>query len=260
MKASQFIGLLFTATANAVPITEGDLIARGGLAQALAPGEMLLVNGEKLDIVNETAFYEFVKAEGIALEKPEIDYAWLNFTAPDIINAKPGVVPRDCDHTTSVVTDTTQKFLDWDVQMGPVVRGAGEGVNSFIASGWSVANSVTGSVGVDISFIKSYLGPSLGVDYSKTWTTTTTDQYSTLVKDGKAGVWVTQPWTTRRYGRTFRGCVGSMTQTGTWMADAHDDGSYANSKWVSGFITACIKTAPPLGQHMTRCHGSGNFV
>lgn len=47
MKTSQFIGLLFTAAAGAVPITEGDLIARGGLAQALAPGEMLLVNGEK---------------------------------------------------------------------------------------------------------------------------------------------------------------------------------------------------------------------
>lgn len=214
-----------------------------------------------MEIVNETALHEYLKAEGIALETPEVDHAWLNFTAPEnVANAKGSVLPRDCAFTTAVVVDSTTKFVDWDVQMGPVVIGAGEGINSYIATGWSVSNSVTGSAGLNIGFVKDYLESSFSVSYSKTWTTTTTDQYSTLVKAGKAGVWTTQPWTTRKYGRVLQGCPGSFTQTGTFMADYHDDGSYANSKWVSGFITACVKAAPPFGQHLTRCHGQGNFV
>ncbi|WQF84008.1 hypothetical protein CDEST_09022 [Colletotrichum destructivum] len=59
--------------------------------------------------------------------------------------------------------------------------------------GWSVSNSVSGSVGLDVGFIKDYLKTSLGINYSRTWTTATTDQYSTLVKNGNAGVWFTQP-------------------------------------------------------------------
>ncbi|GKT59305.1 hypothetical protein ColTof4_12404 [Colletotrichum tofieldiae] len=258
MKSLQLLGLFLVAVTNAVPITDSELIARGGPAGALADGEMLLVNGDQLEIVNETSFHEILKAEGIALEKPEIDYEFLNFTAPADIDTK--LMDRSCAYTTSYVIDKTQRFLDWDVQMGPVVRGAGEGITAYIATGWSVSNTVQVSAGLDFKVIKDYLGGEFGINYSRTWTTTTTDQYSTVVKNGMAGVWITQPWTNRKYGRTFRGCVGSMTQTGTFLADSHEDGSYANSKWVSGFITACVKTAPASGKDMTRCHGSGNFI
>lgn len=46
MRISQFIGLLLTASVNAVPITDSDLTARGGVGQVLAPGEMLLIKGD----------------------------------------------------------------------------------------------------------------------------------------------------------------------------------------------------------------------
>ncbi|KZL81685.1 hypothetical protein CI238_12473 [Colletotrichum incanum] len=208
MKSPQLFGLLLVAAVNAVPITENELTARGDPVGALADGEKLLVNGDQLS-----------KAEGIALEKPEIDYEFLNFTAPVDTDTK--LMSRSCTYTTSYVIDKTQIFLDWDVQMGPVVRGAGEGITAYIATGWSVSNSVQGSAGLDFKVIKNYLGGEFGINYSRTWTTTTTDQYSTVVKNGMAGVWVTQPWTNRKYGRTFSGCVGSMTQTGTFMADSH---------------------------------------
>ncbi|OLN81704.1 hypothetical protein CCHL11_06935 [Colletotrichum chlorophyti] len=261
MHLSQFTVFVLAAAsaANAVPITASELMARGGPANVLAPGEMLLVNGDKLEIHNETTKLEFLKAQGILLEAPEIDYAWLNFTPPDLPPKTDKLSARDCAFTTAVVVDSTTTFLDWDVQMGRVVKGAGEGINAYVGAGWSVANSVSGSAGLDIGIVKNYLGLNFGVDYSRTWTTTNSDQYSTLVKAGKAGVWVTQPWTTRKYGRTLQGCPGSFRQVGTWMADAHEDGSYGNSKWVSGFITACIKPAPTGEQRMTRCHGQGAF-
>ncbi|WYZ45779.1 hypothetical protein EsH8_IX_000004 [Colletotrichum jinshuiense] len=306
MKYSQLLGLFLATAANAVPITDNDLMARGGPSGVLAEGEMLLVNGDKrkfpsfpsdtlanievralhcpttqyqpahclplrpacsknmltrkleVEILNATTMPEFLMAQGIALEKPEIDHDWLNFTPPAEVDNQ--LLSRSCAFTTSVVVDKIQRFMDWDVQMSPVVRGAGQGVTVSISTGWSISNSVQVSAGLDLKFIKDYLGGSAGINYSKTWTTTFADTYSTLIKNRLAGTWTTQPWTTRKYGRTFRGCLGSMTQTGTFMADSHEEGSYGNSKWVSGFITPCIKVAPPYGEHMTRCHGSGNFV
>jgi hypothetical protein len=191
-----------------------------------------------------------------------VDYDWLNFTAAEIPNANASPISArqsSCQSTTSFVTDKTQTFVDWDVQMSPVVLGAGSGVTVTVSSGWSISNAVSVSAGLDVKFIKDRLGGSLGVDYTRTWTTVTSLLYATSVKAGDAGVWITRPWTHRRYGRTFQGCPGSLVQTGTWMADSHDDGSYDNAKWVSGFITACIKSAPTQGR-LTRCNGEGTFV
>ncbi|OLN87406.1 hypothetical protein CCHL11_09590 [Colletotrichum chlorophyti] len=244
--------LLAIAAVTASPLPES------GAGKTLQEGEFLLMNQGQLEIANETRVHEFLKSEGISLEAPEIDHDWLNFTAPDKIDAN--IEARDsCSNTVATVTDKTERFLDWDVQMSPVVIGAGNtGIDMYISSGWSVSNAVTVSPGLSNGALKTYLGVSFGVDYTKTWTTTTTLQYKVTVLSGQAGVWVTQPWTTRRYGRQLRGCPGSFTTIGTWMADSHDDGSYGNAKWVSGIITSCIKGVPQNGG-LTRCHGSGEF-
>ncbi|KAK9776145.1 hypothetical protein AB5N19_14570 [Seiridium cardinale] len=229
--------------------------------ETLPSGGYILANGGKLQVVDETQLLQFLESEGISLETPVIDHEWLNFTFVDNHNSTAHEHPAraSCSSTTSLVTDKTEKFVDWDVQMSPVVLGAGSGVSATVASGWTIGNSVTVSAGLDLKFIKDRLGGTLGVNYSRTWTSTTSLQYTTSIKDGSAGVWVTRPWTERRYGRTFSGCPGSLVQTGTWVADSHEDGTYDNAKWVSGFITACIKPAPTQGK-LTRCHGQGSFI
>ncbi|KAH8198054.1 hypothetical protein TruAng_007778 [Truncatella angustata] len=261
MKTSTLIPLFLTnAFAGALSIGRTDLVDHG-LNTALLPGEFILANGEHLEVVDESRLQEFLKIEGILAEPPAWDESWLNFTYVDDINSRSSEISArqaSCSGTTSYVTDKTDRFVDWDVQMSPVVLGAGSGVDVSVSSGWSIANSVSVSAGLDIKVVKDRLGGTFGVDFSRTWTSTTSLQYKTTIKDGDAGTWITRPWTNRRYGRTFRGCPGSLTQTGTWIADSHEDGSYDNAKWVSGFITACIKPAPTSGQ-LTRCHGGGVF-
>lgn len=95
-----------------------------------------------------------------------------------------------CDRTTSYVTDKTERFVNWDVQMSPVVLGTAEGITVAVASGYSVANSISASAGIDVTLIKDYLSGSVGVDYTTTWTTTTSNTYTTTIKNGDAGVWV----------------------------------------------------------------------
>ncbi|CEI67625.1 hypothetical protein FVEN_g5710 [Fusarium venenatum] len=252
-----FLGL--AALANAVPfMTERDLNSTIWTPDhILKQDEVILYGSGRMEVVHVSVYEKLLESEGVDPETPEIDQAWLDAGAK-------AVAPRDleerqsCSSTTSYVTDRTQRFVDWDVQMSPVVIGAGRnGIDVTVASSYSISNSVSVSAGLDLTAVKNRLGASFGVDYSRTWTTQATVTVRGTVSQGETGVVITRPWTNRRYGRSFRGCVGSMQQTGTWMADSHEEGSYEGVRWVSGAITMCIKRQSSIP--LTRCNGGGQF-
>lgn len=203
-------------------------------------------------------------------DAPEIDYDWLKSgddlyeLSVDDIEAAPGnlsdaaLSKRDCNSNFQYVIDRTQRFVDWDVQMSPVIIGAGNGgIDVTISKSYAIANSVTVSAGIDLTLIKDRLKAGLNIDYSRTWTTTQGYLVRGNVAAGQTGVVITRPWTNRRYGRTFQGCVGSLRQTGTFMANSHEDGSYEGVTWVAGAITMCTKKQSSIP--LSRCNGGGNF-
>ncbi|UZP46425.1 hypothetical protein NXS19_014237 [Fusarium pseudograminearum] len=236
-----FLGL--AAVANAVPfMTERDLNSTIWTPEHVLQQDEVILYGEgRMEVVHVSVYEKLLESEGVNPITPEIDHDWIKAGAKAKGKAK---APRDleerqsCGSTTSYVTDRTQRFVDWDVQMSPVVIGQGRnGIDVTVASSYSVSNGVTVSGGLDITAIKNRLGASFGL--------------------GETGVVITRPWTNRRYGRAFRGCVGSMQQTGTWMADSHEEGSYEGVRWVAGAITMCIKRQS--GIPLSRCNGGGNF-
>lgn len=169
----------------------------------------------------------------------------------------PHLNSRDCAETTAIVTDRSETFIDWDVQMSPVVIGSGDkGITITVTSGYSISNSVSVSAGLDLTFIKDKVGSSFGIDYSRTWTTSTSASFMAAVPNGYSGVWITKPTTTRKSGCVLTGCLGSQTQTGTFQADSRQSQSYNGLSWIQGAITTCMKPEYPL----TRCEGSGQFV
>lgn len=203
-------------------------------------------------------------------DAPEIEYDWLKSgddlyeLSVDDIEAAPGnlsdaaLSKRDCNSNFQYVIDRTQRFVDWDVQMSPVIIGAGNGgIDVTISKSYAIANSVTVSAGIDLTLIKDRLKAGLNIDYSRTWTTTQGYLVRGNVAAGQTGVVITRPWTNRRYGRTFQGCVGSLRQTGTFMANSHEDGSYEGVTWVAGAITMCTKKQSSIP--LSRCNGGGNF-
>ncbi|KAF4950779.1 hypothetical protein FGADI_7975 [Fusarium gaditjirri] len=174
------------------------------------------------------------------------------------------IAPRDlverqsCGATTSYVTDRTERPVNWDVQMSPVVIGGGRsGIDVSVASAFSISNGVSVSAGLDVTAVKDRLRASFDINYSRTWITQATVTVRGTVHAGETGVVITRPWTNRRYGRQSRGCFGSMQQTGTWMADAHEEGSYEGARWVAEAITMRIKRQ--RGILLSRCNGGGNF-
>lgn len=208
-----------------------------------------------MEIVHESVYHTLLASQESSLGVPEIDDTSRSVSNSgrneSDLNAR-----ADCGYTTAVVTDRSQTFIDWDVQMSPVVIGTGNGMDVYVSSGYSVSNGISVSAGLDGTAIKDKLGLSLDIDYSRTWTTQTVINIKGTVPNGYSGVMITKPMKTRRFGRVLTGCLGHQNQKRTFSADSYQEGVYAGVKWVSGAITMCMKKQFPL----SRCNGLGNFV
>ncbi|OHE99321.1 hypothetical protein CORC01_05362 [Colletotrichum orchidophilum] len=265
MVSFRLLSILMATAVSAAPLLdERDLnLTKWSPDRKLNGDEIVLIGKDREEVIQVEQWHKLLESEGILPEAPEYDHDWIaagaNMSAlpydPEIHGHGPQ--KRDCAHTFSFVTDKTQRFVDWDVQMSPVVIGPMGGMDVTISKSYSVADSVSVSAGLSPTAIKSYLSASIGISYTRTWTTTQGYLIRGNVAQGYTGTVVSTPWTTRRYGRAFQGCPGSLAQTGTWTADSHEEGSYEGVSWVSGAITMCIKHQS--GIPLSRCHGSGNF-
>ncbi|KAM0546658.1 hypothetical protein ACHAPJ_010796 [Fusarium lateritium] len=264
-----YLGLVcafLASAAGAVPLEENpfpDAIKWTPNHQIQAGDVIVPVKGASY-VVKEEVYLAQLKAKGIKIGAPKLDPSWTshnvtNLPKPENSKSSKGDLDRrdGCDSTFYITTDKTETFVDWDVQMSPVLCAVAD-MDISVSSGYSVANTVGGSAGVDLTFVKDNLGGSLGINYSRTWTTQTSVMSKVTVKAGNCGVMITKPLTTRRSGRQFRGCIGSATEVGTWYADSRGEGNYNGIKWIEGAISACIKPGsnPPL----SRCNGQGDFA
>ncbi|KAJ0163071.1 hypothetical protein CTA2_3560 [Colletotrichum tanaceti] len=267
MVSARFFAVLAAAAAavSAAPIADLELPTNitEAVDRDLRNGEMVVFGAEgRSHIITEDTWALLLKTMDVLPEPPAVDEEWLKAAeglAEIPVNVTEGALDkRDCNSNYQTVVDRTERFVDWDVQMSPVVIGAGsKGIDITISKSYAIANTVQVSAGIDLTFVKDRLKSSLGINYSRTWTTTQGYLIRGTVDAGYTGVVITRPWTNRRYGRTFQGCVGSLRQTGTFMADSREEGSYEGVSWVGGAITACLKKQTSLP--LTRCNGSGAF-
>ncbi|KAF9776233.1 hypothetical protein IL306_005617 [Fusarium sp. DS 682] len=145
MIAPKVILISLAAVANAVPfMTQRDLNSTVWTPDHILKQDEVILYGEgRMEVVHVSIWEKLLESEGVDPNTPEIDHDFLNFDAK-------AVGPRDleerqsCAATSSYVTDTRQRFVDWDVQMSPVVIGAGrDGIAVSVATGFSVSNSVS---------------------------------------------------------------------------------------------------------------------
>ncbi|TLS24998.1 hypothetical protein PpBr36_06909 [Pyricularia pennisetigena] len=259
----------FVAAVSAAPVTAEPQLSyetlnvTGTSDRNLRKGERIVFGSNgRTSIVSESTYKLLLKVEGVSEETPEIDWEYIRagdaIAAANALRNDTHLDKRDCSNDISYVVDTQQRFVDWDVQMSPVIIGAGShGIDITISKSWTVSNAITAGGSFDLSSLYSKLGATFKVDYQRTWTTAQGYMVRATVDQGETGVVITEPWTNRKYGRTFAGCPGSLRQVGTFMADSHEDGSYEGVSWVSGAITGCIKKQSSIP--LTRCHGSGSF-
>ncbi|KIL85450.1 hypothetical protein FAVG1_11407 [Fusarium avenaceum] len=258
MHSVNLLALALAATVSAVPF-KGLNSTKWTPEHILKTDEVILYGEGRMEVVHKSVYHELIQSQSISEDIPVAPEKF-PVTTPAVGSPRPdngSLDERDeCDLTTAVITDRSQTFVDWDVQMSPVIIGTGKGITVSVTSGFSVANSIGVSASGDWAAVKDKLGLSFGIDYSRTWTSSALINIGATVEDGFSGVMITKPIKTRKYGRVLKGCLGSQKESGTFTADSYEEKEYAGIKWVSGAITLCAKKEFPL----SRCTGSGNFV
>ncbi|CAG9942830.1 unnamed protein product [Clonostachys rosea f. rosea IK726] len=262
MRFFEYIAIFLTAITGGMALEESAFkdAPKWEPAYTLKSDEVIVGFGNNSYVVKADEYLAILKDAGVTIGTPKLDSSWVS-TSPSNVQTRRGTkrgLDKRCSSTEYIITDKTETFIDWDVQMSPVLCAAAGDMDITVTDGYSISNAVTTSVGIDQTLIEDILKVSFRVDYTETWTTTASTLTKGTVKDGNCGVMITKPITTRRSGRFFRGCIGSATQVGTWYADSHGNGSYNGVDWIQGAISMCTKQQdnPPL----TRCTGQGDFA
>ncbi|WYZ42081.1 hypothetical protein EsH8_V_000976 [Colletotrichum jinshuiense] len=169
-----------------------------------------------------------LESHGILLEPTQLNEEYLAFNATkeqEVDESKLGRRVR-CATTASYAVDAskTQSFVDWDMQMSYVACSTTIEQTIAVSQGFSIANSVSISGGGDSGTLMKYLGLNFGVDYTRTWTTTTTMESRGTITKGNCGIMIWKPLTVRHYGRVLQGCPGSYQQVGSLVANDHGTG------------------------------------
>ena len=145
------------------------------------------------------------------------------------------------------------RFLGWDVQMSQVVRGAPTTIS--VSSGYDISNSISVGTSASLTLVENFLSTSFSIDYSQSWTSSQSQQFSGAVPAGKYGAFVSNPWTNRKSGKLFEGRIGSEGTLTEYIADSFEDKSFGQMSWVDGVISLCIGDTFPL----PRCLGEGTL-
>ncbi|OLN97792.1 hypothetical protein CCHL11_02516 [Colletotrichum chlorophyti] len=160
---------------------------------------------------------------------------------------------QNCPGLNSEFTTTsTADFLDWDVQISPVVGAQQAPVTLTVSRGYSIANTI--QIGGNIGLSYKYISGQIGVDVSRTWTTTDTTLIAYTVPQGNYGVIISQPWTHRIYGDIYTSCTTDNWKKTSFMASSHKSASYGNLNWVTGVFRMCANKKYPI----PFCNGKGS--
>lgn len=158
------------------------------------------------------------------------------------------------DNGDVVIMGQKTRFLGWDVQISPIVKG-GPNTGTFVAvaAGYSISNSIAIGVSAKLGLIEKVL--SVSASFLRTWTTTNTQDQtlSFFVPPGKIACWVSNPWTNRQEGWVWTGTIGQQGSLEYWRADQFESKQYNNLAWVDGVMQTCVGDDYPL----KRCSGAG---
>ncbi|TID24316.1 celp0028 effector like protein [Venturia nashicola] len=173
------------------------------------------------------------------------------------VPTKAGPQERDVEKRActshKLAVDHTSKFLQWDVPMSRVIHAAAAQSTVILTDGFQLANALSIAQSAAFDFVPDFFTSTTKVEWTRTWTTTTTLAYSFPVPKGQWGIVVSNPQTERHFGEVWEGCIGQMRLVSTYSGDSYTDHSYGGLSWVEGTITACTARKYPI----PKCVGTG---
>ncbi|KAJ5157929.1 uncharacterized protein N7482_009029 [Penicillium canariense] len=157
-----------------------------------------------------------------------------------------------CEGIAELQILETQTFVNWDVQVSPVVGNQYDQAYVSMAEGYSISNAIAISIQAWYGPLSKVLTLVLGVTYTRTWTTSTTETIADYVPAGLSGLIVSNPVTVRRYGNYIEGCYDDPTYN-WYSADEQIPHTYQSVDWVQGAFRLCASKDYPV----PFCEGNG---
>jgi hypothetical protein len=180
-----------------------------------------------------------------------LDSSLTTYTGNETLAVPNAPAQKRAGTVSLVIPGPDSRFLGWDVLTSQVVKGAPTTVS--ISRGISVSNTISVGVGATFQIVKDFLGASIDINYSQSWQTSQTQQFSVEVPKDKYGALVTNAWTNRKSGDVWEGSIGGEGTLTHYQADSFEPKSYGDLEWVDGVISLCTGDEFPL----KRCVGDG---
>ncbi|RYP58760.1 hypothetical protein DL769_008818 [Monosporascus sp. CRB-8-3] len=242
------IGLaVLAASSHATPMPQA---LDSSAATVLKPDDVVIISADKsVRIMKDYEYDELTSATESATSHatmPESDVV----AARDVLRQR---LPRDCQESDEIQVLSDETFLNWDVPVSPVVSAAGGTSTVSLTQGYSISNTLSVGVGATLGLIEDILSLTFTVDYSQSWTTTSSQSFTFEVPDGQFGLVVTQAKTRRLTGNYLSGCTDNWEKT-SFVSDTYTSQSYGNMEWVEGVIRLCNSTSYPV----PFCIGTGS--
>ncbi|CZR68693.1 uncharacterized protein PAC_18592 [Phialocephala subalpina] len=159
-----------------------------------------------------------------------------------------------CSQETIFTMNPVSSFLNWDVPMSSVLQANTAGTTVSVTEGYSITNTVSVGVSASLTVIEDFLSTSFSIDYSESWASSYSAAYTFTIPEGKYGVVVSNPLTTRHSGFVDIGCVGEAERT-YFQGDSYSSKAYGGLSWVDGTISLCTGDSYPV----PRCNGDGTL-
>ena len=238
---------MFTQTIINLLLSSTLISAAALKPRLLTADEVIVYNAEgRVEVMNKSTY---LALSTLGSRPADIVPINVNTTAPAALNKR-------CKSKTIVYENEPQYFQNWDVPMSSVVSAKNSpSATISVTAGYEISNSLTVSAGIDIGIVEDMLGVSYSVDYSQSWTSTYSAQYTFEIPEGKIAAVVSNPTTTRRTGSVYKGCLGEQYLASTYSGDSYSSRAFGGLSWVDGVISLCTGDDFPL----KRCIGEGNL-
>jgi hypothetical protein len=221
-------------------LTENDIIVWGS-------------NG-RMEVMNKSEFALLASQSSTAFNLTASTPISLNSTITNNTLSSRSLSPRGCSSQTYFTMNDPETFLNWDVPMSSVLKGNTATTTVTVTQGYTIANSISVGIATTYTLIEKILTTTLSISYTETWTSSYSAAYAFAIPEGKYGVVVSNPATTRHSGFIDVGCIGSSERS-YFQADSYSSKAYGGLSWVDGTISLCTGDTYPVPM----CNGGGTI-
>lgn len=219
----------------------------------IGPDDVVLYGNGRYSLMKRTDLAELQAARENGIVPPMPNYLDNTlYHGPENSTSDSSLPTKRFDSSTVIIKNPASRFLGWDILMSSVLKGPS---SIAVTSGYEISNSISVGTSATFTLVKDFLESSLSIDYTSSWTSSQSQQFTANVPEGKYGAFVSNPWTNRQSGNVFEGVIGSEGSLTYYQADSFESKSFDNLAWVDGVISLCTGDSFP----MKRCLGDGTL-